>query len=209
MKVINCPQRSEAWFAARLGIATASCFSSILATIKSGESAERRNYRARLVVERLTGKSISTFTTAAMQQGVDREPLARAAYESRTGTFVDEVGFVRHDTLEAGCSPDGLIDADGCLEIKAPELAAHLEYLRLKAEPPKYTAQIQGQLWLAERDWCDFVSFNPDFPPHLQLIVRRIQRDEKYIAGLALAVELFMSEVREETAAVLNMEKAA
>lgn len=209
MKIINCPQRSEAWFAARLGIGTASCFSSILATIKSGESAERRNYRARLVVERLTGKTISMFTTAAMQQGVDREPLARAAYESRTGNFVDEVGFIRHDTIETGCSPDGLIDARGCLEIKAPELAAHLEYLRLQAEPSKYTAQIQGQMWLAERDWCDFVSFNPDFPPHLQLIVRRIQRDEKYIAGLALAVELFMSEVREETAAVMALPVAA
>ncbi len=144
-----------------------------------------------------------------MQQGVDREPLARAAYESLTGNFVDEVGFIRHDTIEAGASPDGLIDADGCLEIKAPELASHLEYLRLRAEPSKYTAQIQGQMWLAERQWCDFVSWNPDFPPHLQLIVRRVPRDEKYIAGLALAVELFMAEVREETEAVLALPVAA
>lgn len=210
MNIIDCEQRSEAWFAARSGIATASCFAAILATIKSGEAAERRNYRAKLVVEKLTGRCIETvFSTPAMRQGVEREPLARAAYEIHSGNFVTEVGFIRHDTIETGCSPDGLIDADGCLEIKAPELATHLEYLRLKAEPPKYTAQIQGQMWLAERDYCDFVSFNPDFPESLQLVVRRVPRDEKYIAGLALAVELFMTEVREEMAAVLALPRAA
>lgn len=209
MNIIDCEQRSAAWFAARAGIATASCFSAILATIKSGESAERRNYRARLVVERLTGKCVETFANAAMKQGTEREPLAREAYEVATGNMVQEIGFIRHDTLEAGCSPDGMLGATGCLEIKSPELAAHLEYLRLKAEPSKYTAQIQGQMWLAERDYCDFVSWNPDFPPHLQLIVRRIPRDEKYIAGLALAVELFMGEVREECDAVMALPVAA
>lgn len=209
MKILNCEQRSPEWFAARAGIATASCFSSILATIKTGESAERRNYRARLVVERLTGRCVESFSTPAMKQGVEREPLARDAYQVATGNLVEEIGFIRHDTLEAGCSPDGMIDTDGCLEIKAPELATHLEYLRIKAEPPRYTAQIQGQMWLAERSYCDFVSFNPDFPPHLQLIVRRIPRDDKYIAGLALAVELFMSEVREEVSAVNALKLAA
>lgn len=209
MKVFNVEQGTPEWFACRSGIATASCFSNVLATIKSGESAERRNYRARLVVERLTGKTTKTFQNDAMRQGTEREPDARAAYESHTGRFVDSVGFMRHDTIEAGASPDGLIDEDGLLEIKAPELATHLEYLQSASEPSKYRAQIQGQMWISDRQWCDFVSFNPDFPPPLQLVIRRVQRDEKYIAGLALAVSLFMAEVHEEEMAVRKMAEAA
>ena len=207
MKVFNFQQGTPEWFAARLGIATASNFAAILAAVKSGEAADRRNYRARLVVERLTGKPIETYTNAAMQQGTEREPFARAAYEHKSGAWVDEVGFIRHDTLEAGASPDGLIGGDGCLEIKSPQLATHLEYLRLPDAtcPSIYRAQVQGQLWLAERQWCDFVSFNPDFPAHLQLVIRRVVRDETYIAGLALAVELFMGEVREETEAMQRL----
>lgn len=209
MRIVTCEQRSPEWFSARAGIATASNFASVLATIKTGEAAERRNYRAKLVVERLTGRCIEGFSTPAMKQGVEREPLAREAYEIATGNVVQEVGFMLHDTLEAGASPDGLVDADGCIEIKAPDLAAHLSYLRMKAEPPAYTAQIQGQLWISGRQWCDFIAWNPDFPPHLQMIVRRIPRDEKYIAGLALAVELFMSEVRAEEAEVRALPIAA
>jgi hypothetical protein len=209
MRIIECTQGSEEWLAARAGIATASCFGAILARIKSGEAAERRNYRARLVVERLTGRSVPAFVNAAMKQGTEREPLAREAYEVRTGAFVREVGLLRHDTIEAGASPDGLIDNDGGLEIKCPELATHLEYLRLASEPPAYTPQIQGCMWISGRDYWDFVSFNPDFPPSMQLVVRRVRRDEKYIAGLALAVELFMSEVREEEMAVRNIAEAA
>lgn len=193
-------QRSESWFAARLGKATSSNFADVLAKLKSGgEAASRRNYRARLVVERLTGKPLESFSNAAMQQGVEREPLARLAYEAETGNMVEEVGFIQHPHLLAGASPDGLIDSEGCLEIKSPTLATHLDYLKLDAEPPKYTAQIQGQLWICEREWCDFVSFNPDFPEHLQLIVRRIHRNEDYISRLTDEVVQFLDEVEAET----------
>jgi len=207
VNVIDCEQRSPEWFAARAGIATASCFAAILATAKTGEAAERRNYRARLVVERLTGRCAESYTTPAMKAGIEREPFARVAYEVKTGAFVDEVGFIRHDALYVGCSPDGLVGADGCLEIKAPEIAAHLEYLRLPPEacPAKYRAQVQGQMWLAERAFCDFVSYNPDFPPHLQLVIRRVERDEKYITGLELAVRLFLDEVAAEVAELERM----
>lgn len=207
MKILDCEQRSPEWFAARLGIATASRFSAILATIKTGEAAERRNYRAQLVVERLTGKQADQYENQAMRDGTEREPLARAAYEVKTGAWVSEVGLILHDSIEAGGSPDGLIGDDGCLEIKCPALATHLEYLRLPegACPAKYVAQVQGQLWLSGRAYCDFVSFHPDFPEALQLVIRRVLRDEKYIAGLALAVELFMAEVREEEAQVRKL----
>lgn len=198
MRVIDCDQGSDAWLHARAGIATASCFADIMAKIKSGEAASRRNYRARLIVERLTGKPVSTYQNAAMRQGTEREPLARDAYMVNSGYLVERIGFVRHDTLEAGASPDGLIEHDGGLEIKCPELATHLEYLRLPAEPPEHTPQIQGNLWITGRAWWDFVSFNPDFPERLQLLVRRVRRDDKYIATLAEEVERFMCEVRAE-----------
>lgn len=200
MNTATIQQGSPEWFAARCGKATASRFSDVLAKLKSGgESASRKNYRARLVVERLTGKPLETFSNAAMQQGVEREPLARMAYEAETGNLVEEVGFFQHPAMDAGASPDGLVNADGMLEIKCPQLATHLEYLNLPAEPAEYTAQIQGQLWICGRDWTDFVSFNPDFPEHLQLIVRRIHRDDAYIAKLAAEVALFLDEVETET----------
>lgn len=212
MKIIECTQGTPEWHAARCGIATASCFADVLATIKSGEAASRRNYRARLVVERMTGKVLSNgFTSAAMKQGIEREPLARLAYEAQSGALVSEVGFCRHDDIECGASPDGMIDEDGLLEIKCPEPATHLDYLRLPAGAPPaiYLAQIQGQMWITGRQWCDFVSFNPDFPERLQLTVRRVRRDEKYIAALALAIEVFMREVREEEAAMQQIEVLA
>lgn len=192
-------QRSPEWFAARIGKATASNFSDVLAKLKSGgEAASRKNYRARLVVERLTGRPLESYTNAAMQQGIDREPMARLAYEAETGNMVEEVGFIAHPTLEAGASPDGLIGTNGLQEIKCPQLATHLDYLNLDAEPPEYTAQIQGQLWICGREWTDFVSFNPDFPEHLQLIVRRIHRDDAFIAKLAAEVAQFLDEVQTE-----------
>jgi hypothetical protein len=202
-------QGSVEWLAARAGIATASCFSAIMATIKSGEAAERRNYRAQLVVERLTGKAAPSFQTDAMRLGIEREPLARQMYESLFGNLVDEVGLCLHDELECGASPDGLVDSDGGLEIKCPGLAKHLEYLRLKAEPPEYTWQIQGCMWITGRQWWDFVSFNPDFPEDLQMVARRIPRDEVAIQRLADKVASFMDEVRAEVEEVRNLRKAA
>lgn len=209
MKIINAPQGSEEWRLARCGVASASRFADVMATVKSGEAADRRNYRADLVVERLTGKPLDYFTTAAMRQGVEREPFARMAYEARTGAIVQEVGFCLHDTLLAGASPDGLIGKDGGLEIKSPERPAHLRYLQQKAEPAEYTWQIQGGMWITRRLWWDFVSYNPDFPEHLQLIIRRIKRDEEKIATLAAAVEKFMEEVLKEAEAVRNLKLAA
>jgi hypothetical protein len=212
MRIVTCVQGSPEWHAARAGMATASNFADVLSRSRDGkgEGTMRRNYRVRLVVARLTGRALSPgFQTAAMQQGNEREPMARLAYEAHTGNVVHEVGFMLDDTHQAGASPDGLIDDDGGLEIKCPELATHLEYLRRADEPPEYRAQIQGNLWLSGRAWWDFVSFNPDFPEHLQLVVRRVKRDEAYITQLQLAVALFMHEVREEEAALRKMPAAA
>lgn len=212
MKIIDCPQGSPEWLAARCGVPSASRFAAIMATLKSGgEAAERRNYRVDLVIERLTGKPLESFQSAAMKQGTEREPFARMAYEEHSGNIVQEVGFCKHNRLEAGASPDGLIGDDGGLEIKCPERAAHFNYLSLAdgAAPPEYIWQIQGGMWITGRAWWDFVSWNPDFPAHLQLVVRRVRRDESAIDKLAAAVELFAREIDAEVTRVSGMKAAA
>jgi putative phage-type endonuclease len=195
-------QRSDEWFAARCGKATASRFKDILATIKSGEAADRRNYRAALVCERLTGKPEQSFANAAMQWGTEQEPFARIAYMATTGAFVEEAGFFEHPELAAGASPDGLIGDDGGLEIKCPNKATHLATLLSGKMPAEHLPQVQGAMWITGRKWWDFVSYHPEFPEHLQLFVQRIGRDDAYINQLALAVSLFLSEVDEAVEAL-------
>lgn len=189
-------QGSEEWFAARCGKATASRFSDILATVKSGEAAGRRNYRAQLVAERLTGVPAESFTSAAMQFGIDNEPLARAAYEAHTGRLVAEVGFIEHPELAAGASPDGHVDDDGGVEIKVPNTATHIDHL-LNGMPNDHIPQIQGQMWITNRGWWDFVSFDPRMPERHQIYVQRLMRDDAYIARLENEVRKFLAEVDE------------
>ena len=171
-------QRSDAWFAARIGKVTASRVADVLAKTKTGYSATRDNYMAQLVCERLTGEKGESFTNAAMQHGTDTEPLARAAYESLKDVLVDEVGFVPHPSIiMAGASPDGLVGDDGLLEIKCPNTATHIETLLSQTVPSKYNTQMQFQMACTDRSWCDFVSFDNRLPQELQLFVKRVPRD--------------------------------
>jgi putative phage-type endonuclease len=195
------PQRSPEWFAARCGVVTASNASKVLAKIKTGEAAERRNYRAQLVVERLTRiPTNNAFTSAAMERGTMLEPMARAAYESKTGTLVVESGFWIDGQI--GASPDGLIGDDGIMEIKCPLLSTHISYLLKGVVPPEYVAQVQMQLWVTGRKWCEFVSYGPEFPENLRSLVVRVFRDEKYITNLSEEVALFLNEVQAEILAL-------
>lgn len=198
-------QGSEEWIAARLGRATASRFSDILATTKTGPAASRANYMAQLVCERMTGKAEETFESAAMKHGTEHEPFARMAYEAQTGLIVEETGFVAHPEWMIGASPDGLIGMDGGFECKCPNSATHIETL-LKGMPAKHLPQVQGCMWLTGRKWWDFVSYDPRLPDKLQLYVQRVERDDIYITKLALAVSLFLGEVDE---LVLELEKKA
>ena len=198
-------QRSPEWFAARLGIATASRFAAVLAKIKTGEAAERRNYRAQLVVERLTGKPVEMYQNAAMQHGTDQEPFARMAFAAKSNAIVEEVGFLRHADIEAGCSPDGLVDEDGMIEIKCPfQTAIHIETLKC-GMPKEHIPQVQGQMWIAGRAWVDFISFDPRLPDKLQIFVQRIPRDDEYIANLSKEVAAFMEEVKAEESQLLKL----
>jgi putative phage-type endonuclease len=187
-------QRSEEWFQARLGKVTASRVADVLAKIKSGESASRRNYKIQLVSERLTGEKQETYINQAMQDGIDREFYARERYVQQFGA-VEEVGFIKHPTLEAGASPDGMVGEDGILEIKCPMGNTHTETLMTQDIPSKYIPQMQFQLLVTGRKWCDFVSYNPMFPENLQLFVKRVEADPVYQKELESEVKQFLSEV--------------
>ncbi len=185
-------QGSEEWFAARCGKATASEFSSILA---KGQGKTRASYMRRVLAERLTGKATETFKNAHTERGHEQEPLARMAYEARTGYMVEEVGFVDHPKLMAGCSPDGLIEDEGGAEIKSVIPTVQVETILRGNYPPEHVAQVQGNLWVTSRKWWDFNSYCPAMPARHRLYTFRVLRDEEYITNLAKEVEAFLREV--------------
>jgi len=189
-------QRSDAWFAMRLGKVTASRIGDVMARTKSGPSASRANYLASLVLERITGRAESMFCTPAMQRGTDLEGQARAFYSLGINDPVTEIGFVAHPEIEhAGASPDGLVGSRGLVEIKVPNSATHLETLKGANIDRKYLYQMQWQISCTGRDWCDFVSFDDRFPAEMQLHVRRVNRDDDLIAELETEVAAFLAEV--------------
>lgn len=198
-------QGTPEWHAARCGNATASCFVDILAKIKSGEAASRRNYRAQLVCERMTGVQADTYQSAEMRFGTEQEPYARIAYEAVSGNIVREVGFILHPTLAAGASPDGLVAEEGGLEIKVPNTATHIETL-LKGMSSDHIPQVQGGMWITDRKWWDFVSYDPRMPERHQLYVERVKRDDEYIARLETEVSAFLGEVE---ALILKLQRMA
>jgi len=189
-------QRSEEWFAARLGKVTASKVSDVIAKTKTGYSASRENYMAQLICERMTGQKQESFTNAAMEWGTATEPLARAAYEAHANVLVNEIGIIDHPFLPmCAASPDGLVDIDGMLEIKCPNTATHFDTLLTGSVPSKYIAQMQWQMACANRLWVDFVSFDPRAPEGLQFFVKRVERDDKYILEIEAEVHKFLTEL--------------
>lgn len=192
---MDAAQRTDEWFAARLGKATASMFNDIIAQTRSGYASSRANYRAQLAIERVSGQKADSYTNSFMQWGIDNEPTARMAYESETGREVNEAQFVEHDLLAAGASPDGYVGDDGLIEIKCPNSATHIETLIKRAIPKQYIAQVQGQMWITGRKWCDFVSFDPRLPANAQLFIVRVERDDEFISILEQEVIDFLSEV--------------
>jgi len=191
-------QKSEEWFAARLGKVTASKVADVLAKTKTGVSASRANYLSDLVVERLTGQQAEFYQNDAMQWGTETEPQARMAYEAYKNVLVDEEGFIDHPTIaNFGCSPDGLIGVDGLIEIKCPNSKTHIDTLLSGKAPSKYIPQMQTQMAVTGRQYCDFVSFDPRLPEDLQLFVVRVNRDDEYIANIEEEVVAFLNEVEE------------
>lgn len=201
-------QRSPAWFACRAGRLTGSRAKDVLATIKTGEAAARRDYRTQLVTERLTGQPQEDgYTNAIMQRGIELEPAAFAAYEAHTGHLARRTGFLASDTLMVGCSLDGDVDGfTGIVELKCPKSATHLSYLKLNGQPPaEHLPQLLHNLWVSNAAWCDFVSYDDRFPEALRLVVVRVLRDDAAIDAYAKKALAFLEEVDAEYQAMLTL----
>lgn len=206
--IIDCPQRSDSWFAARLGRLTSSKADAMLSTLKSGgESAGRRNLRVALVLERLTGKPQErAFQSSAMTYGADKEEAARLAYEALTGQFVEQTGFVQHRELMAGASLDGHVgNFERLIEIKAPLPATHLEYLRSGKVPTDYYRQCLHAIWLTGAKACDWFSYCDEFPEGMQMKLVTVEPTADEIAEYDKKARAFLREVDEEVNAVMTL----
>ena len=190
MQIIDCDQGTEDWFRARMGIPTASEFSTVMAKGKAGEDSKTRKiYMLKLAGEILTGEPMEAYSNVHMERGKAWEDEARDLYCFMADCDADRVGFVRNH--DAGCSPDSLIGSVGGLEIKTALAHIQIERIQRNALPPEHKAQVQGNLWITGREWWDFVSYSPRLP----LLVVRVPRDDGYIANLAGAVTQFNEEL--------------
>lgn len=193
-------QGSQEWLAARVGRATASRVADIVAKTKSGWGASRYNYEAELVAERLTGVPADSYVNGAMQWGQEKEPEARAQYAFLADLDVVEVGFIEHPKIPmAGASPDGLVGDDGLVELKCPNTSTHIATLLGEPIANKYILQMQFQMAVTGRQWCDWVSYDPRLPDYARLIIKRIYRNEEHISDLEVEVVKFLDEVDEKT----------
>lgn len=195
-KVLDLEQGSDPWKLARSTRVTASRISDVLAKIKSGEAAKRKDYRAEIIAATLTGvPQEDGFINAEMQWGIDQEPFARGAYEAAYGVLVDKCGLWLHPSIDrTAASPDGVC-GDGLLEIKAPKTATHLQYLLADEVPTKYQPQMLWQMACSGAAWVDFVSYDPRLSPELQLFKVRFERDDGRIREMEAEVEIFLGEV--------------
>lgn len=223
MEIFDCPQGSPEWFECRRGMPTASQFSAVMsegrsdgtmpnamidALVKAGctpeqlavavkaaksknanPAATRAKYMRELAGEILTGELSESYTSAHMERGSEQEADARRLYAFHTDAEPKLVGFVRNGN--AGCSPDSLVGNNGGLEIKSALPHIQIERLFKNALPPEHKAQVMGNLWLCEREWWDFISYCPKLPP----LIKRVYRDEVYIASIATAVRIFNEEL--------------
>mgnify|MGYP001555597741 CR=1 FL=1 len=203
----DCEQRSPEWFARRSGRLTGSRAADVLATIKSGEAAARRDLRMQLVCERLTGQpQESGYINADMMRGIDLEPVARAAYEVITGDFVTTSGFLALPDLMAGCSLDGhLGDYQTLVSIKCPKTATHIGYLRAGVMPASYVPQMLHELWITGAREYHFLSFDDRLPDALRTFFVRVPRNEDAVQDYADKAKVFLAEVDRETDALRTL----
>jgi putative phage-type endonuclease len=186
-------QGSDEWFALKLGKVSASRIADVVAKGKgNAPSASRANYAAQLMLERVLGQRQETYSNAAIQWGVEQEPLARLAYSLHKGVEVEEVSFIDHPfILRSGASPDGLVGTDGMIEIKNPNTATHIKWALAGEVPAEHVLQMQWQMACAGRQWNDFVSYDSRMPEGQQLFIRRLQRDNEVIETLEAEVAFF------------------
>lgn len=204
LQIFNCEQGTQEWYQARAGIPTASEFDTVMAKGRGGgDSKTRRTYMLKLIGERLTREPMWSYSNEHMERGKAMEAEARDLYEMIAEVTCERVGFLRRG--DAGCSPDSLVGNDGMLEIKTKLPHLQLDCILYDELPAEHRAQCQGQLWIAQREWVDFVSYWPGLP----LFAKRVFRDEAYITRLAEAVRVFNAEMEETIAKVQQYRRAA
>lgn len=184
MIVIDCQQGTEEWLKARLGLITGSHMSEII-TPGGKASTQVTSYLYKLAAETVTGEPGKFYESEDMRTGTEREPEAREFYSFLRDVEIQQVGFVRHNALLCGVSPDGWIGDDAMAEFKCPADHTQVKRLAEGVLPTTYFPQIQANLWICERDWCDFVSYHPKMKP----LIVRVHRNEKYIKTMASLVE--------------------
>jgi len=183
---LDVPQGGAAWLAARRGLPTASQFHRLITAKKLQPSEQAVGYRNLLLAEWLIGDNLDEDVSQFMQRGTELEEGAFDFYEMRQETDVERVGFILRDDRRAGCSPDGLIGEDGGLELKCPSPQVHVGYL-LDGMGDAYRAQVQGCLYICEREYWDWLSYHPTLPP----VLVRCHRDEPFIKALASILDAF------------------
>lgn len=189
-------QGTDEWKRVKLGHVSGSSIADVMAKGKSGEAITRKKYRTRIVAERLSNEIMESFSNPSMEWGVLQESFARQAYEVAQEVFVDKTGFWIHPTIKwLGVSPDGLVGDDGLVEIKCPNTTTHIDYLDAGVVPTEYYKQMQCQMWVTNREWCDFVSYDPRLPERNRLFIKRLYRSNDTIADMEVEVKQFLSEV--------------
>lgn len=193
-------QRSDEWHSLRLGQFTASRAADLMNVLKSGKPGVRREELiAQLVAERLSGAPFETADSYAMRRGRELEDEALGEYIITTGANVVEQAYVKAEDLpNTGCSPDGLVGGDGLVEVKCPLNASkHLNALRFGSHADKYNWQVQHQMMVTGREWCDVVSYHPQFPPELRLAIKRVERSAEDIIALRTQIALADAEIEQ------------
>jgi predicted phage-related endonuclease len=191
-------QGTPEWLAARAGHLTGTSANDLFATVKNGEAAGRANLRERLVLETILGRPeiVDLKHIKAVAQGIEREPMARSAFECETGQFVTETGFWLIDGLRCGASPDGLVGDNALIQIKCPEIKAHMATWRKPQKVPTvYVKQVQWELWVTGRALSYFMSWNPEFPDDMQTVVIPVERDPVMHEQFFLAAQQMFREV--------------
>lgn len=197
MKIVeNVEQGSQEWHEMRLGKVTASRIADVISNGRGGKPSEKaKSYMIELIAEILTGKQKPFFENDAMRWGTETEPQARAMYELKSGNEVKEVAFIKLNDF-VGVSPDGLVGDNGLIEIKCPTTITQIKRALSDDYAKDYYAQIQMQLWVSGRDWCDFVSFDPRLDVDASYLVQRVNRDEDFINLIKEKVESFIHELK-------------
>jgi putative phage-type endonuclease len=195
-EIVPCQQGSLDWIRARMGCATASEFASILTQGRGGKPSKTRlTYMHKLAGEILTGEPADHFENEHTIRGQALEDEARDWYALRSGVDLSPIGFLRAPLGRGfvGASPDSLAGNRGLLEIKTKLPHLHIAALLAGTVPEDHVAQVQGQLWVSGREWCDFVSYWPKLPP----LCTRAMRDEAFISLLEREVGAFVEELAE------------